>query len=165
MVAVVLASVGGQAQDEPPPNRYGLRAGFGLDPDQFVFGVQAELSRVLGILRFAPSLDFGFGDDIGTYLLNADLRLDLLPLPRSGSVFYVDGAPTLAILDPENVDSDLEIGFTVAAGLELPMGRTGTYNIEGRYGFGDIPEFRLLLGVYFGGGRGPEPPEPVEPGE
>lgn len=157
MILVLALGTAGEAQDTQPPYRYGLRAGFGLDPDQFVIGLQAELNRVISVVRFAPSLDAGFGDNFSTYLFNADLRLDLIPLPKSRTVIYVDAGPTLAVVDPDGADSDLEIGLSLAAGLDLPMGRSGSYNLEARLGIGDIPEFRLLLGVLFGGGHTPEP--------
>ena len=153
LAAVMLLAVGVAAQDSGPKPSYGLRAGFGLEPDQFVIGAQAELGRFAKVLRFAPSIDGGFGDNFTTVVFNADLRLDLLPLPKSEAVFYVDAGPTLLYIDHKDFDSDTEIGLSLATGLQLPMGGSNMYNIEARFGIGDIPDFRLLLGVYFGGDR------------
>ena len=159
VVAAVLAlGAGGFAQDRSGPSyAYGIRTGFGLDPDQFVIGAQAKFGRFGGIARVEPTFDVGFGDKMTTYLLNADLRLDILPLPKSETVVYGGFGPTLAYFDfngggdfPD--DSDTEIGLNLTTGVELPMGRSNSYNFEARFGIGDIPEFRLLLGVYFGGG-------------
>ncbi len=151
--AVLTLHVAGWAQDDGPKSSYGVRAGFGLDPDQFVIGAQAEMGQFAKVFRFAPSVDAGFGDNFTTVAFNADLRMDLVPLPKSGVVLYVDLGPTLSWIDHKDFDSDTEVGMSLAAGLHLPMGRSNTYNVEARFGFGDIPEFRMLLGVYFGGDR------------
>lgn len=157
-VVVVLAfGATGYAEDNGPKSSYGIRAGFGLEPDQFVVGAQAEFGRFAKVLRFAPSFDLGFGDEMATYTGNADLRLDLIPLPKSGAVFYTDLGATLTHFDPSEGDGDTEVGLSVVGGVQLPMGRSNSYNIEARFGIGDIPDFRFLVGVFFGGAdRGTE---------
>jgi hypothetical protein len=139
--------------DDAPPRSYGVLAGFGIDPDQFVVGVQAELGRVK-MARFAPSLDLGFGDNMTTYTLNGDIRLHVSP-PKSTFTVYLGGGPTLALIDPKGGDSDTEIGLSLVAGLKAAMGRSNAYTLEGRFGVGDIPEFRLLAGILFGGHDNP----------
>jgi hypothetical protein len=130
----------------------GLRAGFGIDPDQFVAGGQMVFGNPLKIARFAPSADIGFGDEITIVSFNGDLRLLFSP-PGSRAIVYGQVGPTIAILNPKNGDSDTEIGLTLSAGLKIPMGQRNFYTLEGRIGFGDIPDFRVLLGLQFGGSK------------
>ncbi len=141
------------AQDQQSPARptgAGIRAGFGLDPDQAVIGIQAVTARVLKIFRFAPSVDFGFGDNVTTYTINGDLLLRLFSPPKTSAQFYVKAGPTITVWDSEFAGSDTEIGVTTGAGVRLPFGRSNYYNLELRYGFGDTPEVRLLFGALFG---------------
>ncbi|MBU1712676.1 MAG: hypothetical protein KKD47_06175, partial [Proteobacteria bacterium] len=53
-----------QSSSNDPSKAFGLRAGYGTNPDQFVIGAQAVLGRTVGFVRFAPSVDLGFGDDM-----------------------------------------------------------------------------------------------------
>lgn len=135
--------------DDGPPRSYGVHAGFGLDPDQFVLGAQAELGQVK-IARFAPSLNAGFGDNLTIFALNGDVRLYLSP-PKTTFAVFLGGGPTLAMIDFEGGDTDTEIGLSLVGGLKAAMGRSNAYTLEGRLGLGDIPEFRLLVGILFGG--------------
>ncbi len=59
--------------------------------------------------------------------------------------------PTVMIWTPEHGDGDTEIGLTLGLGARMPLGESGWYNIEGRFGIGDIPDVKILLGVFFGG--------------
>jgi hypothetical protein len=126
----------------------GLRAGFGLDPDQFVVGVQTTIPNVLKPFTFTPSFDVGFGDNVTTYCLNADVRFLDLNFPGSSSGFYLAAGPTVAHWKPEHGDSDTEIGISVVGGMRLPLRGSSRYNIEGRIGFSDIPDVRVLIGFF-----------------
>ncbi|MGD8922481.1 MAG: hypothetical protein PVH24_04470, partial [Candidatus Zixiibacteriota bacterium] len=46
----------------------GPRAGLDFDSDDLVLGAEAELGRVFGEVRFAPSVDFEFADNTTTAL-------------------------------------------------------------------------------------------------
>ncbi len=135
--------------------RFGVRAGFGLEPDQFVIGGQAVFGRYLKIFRFAPSVDLGFGDDMTTYNVNGDFRVSLSP-PGSTTALYVAGGPTISHFEFDN-GNDTEVGLSLVGGVNFPMSGSGSYNAEFRYGVGDIPEVRFLFGISFGGGAGKEP--------
>lgn len=148
LLALTLSGISINAADSPPLS-FGLRGGFGINPDQGVVGAQAELGRV-SIARFAPSVDFGFGDNVTTIALNGDVRVHVSP-PRTASAIYLGGGPTLLLIDPKYGDSDTEIGLSLAAGLKVPMGANNAYTLEGRLGLGDIPDFRLAIGILFGG--------------
>lgn len=122
----------------------GPRAGYDFDSDQFVLGGEAEFGRVLQYFRLAPSIDLEFGDHTAT-ALNGDLRLYLFHLPETGLHFYGSGGPTLLL-----ADSLTELGLSLVAGLKIPMKGRKRYNVETRFGLGDIPEFKLMLAVIFG---------------
>lgn len=135
------------------PVGIGLRPlGFSIDPDQYVLGVQAVMGKYYAG-RFAPSVDFGFGEDMTVITGNFDLKIDVLSPPKSEAVFYLGGGPTLSYLSPDGGDSDTEIGLSILGGVKLGMTEKHYYNIEARYGIGDIPEFKLLAGVMFGFGE------------
>ena len=138
------------AVDDPPGAGFGGRMGLGLEPDQFVIGPQAVFGNVGKFLRFAPSFDFGFGDNVTTYAFDGDLRLNLFRLPGSDANLYVDAGPTIAHFDFDGGSNDTEVGLDLSGGVALPMGSSNSYNVEASFGFGDVTEIRLLFGFYFG---------------
>lgn len=121
----------------------GLRAGASRGPDHAYFGLQTELGTVLGSPRFAPSLDVGLGDTSVT-ILNADLRWYLLPLPETGLRVYGAAGPGL-VLSP-----DTDLGLNLTAGMHIPMKGGRRYNVEFRFGFGDVPDLKIGMGLVFG---------------
>ncbi len=122
----------------------GVRAGASSNPDQFVVGAQAEVGS-LGLATIAPSIDLGFGDGSDLTAANLDLRWYLFPLPQTGIQFYAAAGPTAVF-----VGSQSEIGLSLTAGAKIPMKGTGRYNLEARFGIGDIPDLKVMLGVLFG---------------
>ena len=125
-----------------PRDALGARIGYGPDQDQFYLGGQAELGPVIGAAFFLPSLDVGLGDNSLT-MFNADLRWYLLPLPETAIYFYGSAGPTL-ILSPGS-----ELGLSLVVGVDIPMKARNRYNLELRFGVGDIPDLKLMLGVLF----------------
>jgi hypothetical protein len=141
---VFLALLADQAAAAAGRAGVGVRAGLSRSPDQFLVGGQLEVGPVFGPAYLAPSLDFGFGDPETVAIVNADLRWYLLPLPDTGLQFY--GAIGPAVL----LSPDTELGFTLTAGLHIPMQGLNRYNVEVRFGFGDIPEVKFAAAVLFG---------------
>jgi hypothetical protein len=135
------------AQDGQTPSGlgFGLRGGFGLDPDQFVVGAQFSLGKAFAITRVVPSVDVGFGDNVTTIDFNADFLLRLI-VENTSFGLYGGGGPTLAFLDFKN-DSKWKLGLSVVVGAQLPIIKKHATNIEARFGIGDIPDFRLLLAL------------------
>jgi len=129
---------------------YGVRAGYGYKPDQFVIGVQADLGKLYSRIHFVPSIDAGFGDDMTTVTFNGDLKA-FLPLPKSSVSLYCLAGPALTIWSPKDGDGDTEIGVYLGAGARMALGESGWYNLEVRFGLSDVPDARILLGVLFGG--------------
>jgi hypothetical protein len=128
---------------------FGFRIGYGTDPDQFVVGLQADLGRAYSRLHFVPSFDLGFGDDMTTASLNGDFKF-FMPLPKSTVVFYALAGPTLTHWVLDELDDDTEVGISLGFGARVEFGDSGWYNLETRFGVGDIPEFRILAGLLFG---------------
>jgi len=121
----------------------GIRTGMSVGPDQFLIGAQGELGPVIGPAFLVPSLDIGI-DDPTTAIANLDLRWYLLPLPETSIHFYGSAGPTV-VLSPGT-----EVGLSLAAGVDIPMRGQRRYNIEARFGFGDIPDFKIVGALVFG---------------
>jgi len=121
----------------------GFRLGLSQSPDQFVIGAQGEAGPVLGPSYFVPSLDVGLGDPSTVVVFNGDLRWYLLPLPDTSIRIYGQAGPAL-VLAP-----DVELGLGLTAGVDIPMKRGRRYNMEVRFGFGDVPDLKFMLGVMF----------------
>ncbi len=130
---------------------FGVRAGLGIDPDQAVVGLQGQMNKKeLAAFNLAPSLDFGFGDDVTTICGNLDFLLVLSP-PDSRGGLYAGLGPTLTYWDFKNVKNDTEIGLSLVAGLRFGAGTGGNaYTGEVRFGIGDAPDVRILVGMLFG---------------
>ena len=121
----------------------GPYGGYGQQPDQFFFGGRAEFGR-FGPAVFSPGIDVGFGDNTTVTTINVDLKWYLLPLPDTGLYFYGAAGPTLVAAGGS------EVGISLAAGMHVPMHGSNRYNLEVRFGFGDIPDLRILAAVMFG---------------
>lgn len=128
---------------------FGVRGGFGSGPDQIIIGGMIELGKPMGTATVVPSLDLGLGDNATVWAANLDLRWYLLPLPESGVKFYGAAGPTIAAVSAGKGGSSTEIGLSLTAGARIPMRNKRRYNLEARFGFGDIPDFKLILGILF----------------
>ena len=154
LLFVILLGLGGSdalAQDNQAPSGlgFGVRGGFGLDPDQFVVGGQFTLgTKAFSIARIVPSVDVGFGDNVTTIDFNADFLLRLIVEGTSFGL-YGGGGPTLAYLDHKNANSTWKLGLSVTLGAQVPILKKNATNIEARFGIGDIPDFRLLFVFIF----------------
>jgi hypothetical protein len=116
---------------------FGVKAGVGFNPDQFVIGAQYSLGRTLKVLRIVPNINLGLGD-FTTWDFNVDFLLRLI-LKDSRVGIYGGAAPTLI-----TGEGDTEFGGTLIAGVLLPLLRNHSTSIEARFGLGDVPDFRLL---------------------
>jgi hypothetical protein len=124
---------------------FGVRAGVSQNPDQFVAGGMVELGSALGPGSIVPSVDFGFGDNVDLVAANLDLRFYLFPLPQTGINFYGAAGPTAVF-----ANSNSEVGLSLTAGAKIPMKGKNRYNVEARFGVGDIPDLKVMLGILFG---------------
>jgi hypothetical protein len=129
-----------------------LRGGLGITPDQAVVGVQTHLQRqILRILHMAPSVDAGFGDNVTTVCGNLDFLLAIPP--KSDSAIYAGAGATLTWWNFDgDTESDTEIGLSLVGGLRFGTKGKNGYIGEVRFGVGDVPDLRILIGINFGGG-------------
>ena len=140
VMIVLVAGFGTPARaDSALGPRFGVTGG----NDDFFLGVQGEFGPILGSATLVPSLDFTLGGHSST-ALNADLRFYLIPLPETGLRFYGGAGPTL-MLSPGT-----ELGLSLILGLHIPMKSTRRYNIEYRWGIGDIPDHKIGVTIMFG---------------
>ncbi|MFT5233029.1 MAG: hypothetical protein ACI9UK_002009 [Candidatus Krumholzibacteriia bacterium] len=121
----------------------GPRMGLTGDNDDFFLGAQLELMAKFGSFSLVPSFDFGPGTDAPS-VANADFRLYLIPLPETGIRFYAGAGPTMML------SGDLELGLSLTLGLNIPMKESRRYNIEYRWGLGDIPDHKIGVSVLYG---------------
>ena len=150
MIAIIGLAVLAPFDSVTAGNSFGIRAGYGSEPNQFVIGGRALMGNFLKITRFAPGFDYGTGDDITTYTFNGDLLLLLKP-QNSSLALYAAGGPTVTYWDADKGKSDTEVGATIGGGIRLPMGKAGFYEFEVRFGIGDVPELKFMFGIMFGG--------------
>ena len=107
------------------------------------------MGRAFQNFRLAPSLDFELGDNSLT-ALNADFRSYLFHLPETGLHFYGSAGPSLFLASAGKGDSRTELGLSLVAGVKIPMKKLRQYNLEIRFGIGDIPDLKLMFSLLFG---------------
>lgn len=152
-VAIFLFIAPAQADMRDLKSGIGIRAGYSVNPDQFVIGGQAIMGALKGRVDFSPSLDYGTGDNLSLIAANIDGSLNLVSPPGAKFLFYVGGGPTLVFYDPDNGESDTEIGLTLLGGVKIAAGEKNFYNLVARFGIGDVPDFKILFGYMFGFGK------------
>ena len=140
--AVLLISLQATHVMAQPTPALGPRLGSTQGPDEFYLGAHLETGVRVGTGRFAPSLDLGIGD-VDHAVFNADLRWYLLRIPETGMQIYGSAGPSL----PLSPDTDL--GLSLTAGLHIPMRGGRRYNVELRFGFGDVPDLKIGAGILF----------------
>lgn len=145
LVALSATPTLAQTAEPAPPGSgglgFGVKAGFGIDPDQFVIGLQYSLGKSLGVFRLVPNAHLGFGD-VTTFDVNLDFLLRLIA-KDSGFGFYGGAAPTFI-----TGEGDSEFGFTLVGGVQVPIIKNKATNIEARFGITDhVPDFRILLSL------------------
>jgi hypothetical protein len=141
---------------------WGPRVGLQSDPDQVIGGAHFDLGEFIEHLRWQPSVEIGFGDDIvsffGNFMVSYYFPVDAKVTPYAGAQvqawlfdFDEDGD---ADFDAD-FDGDLDDGFNAEIGLDAVGGietklKSGTrFLAELQVGIGDVPEIRVLAGWTF----------------
>ena len=131
---------------------WGPRFGISDDPDQGIIGVHFDLGEFADNVRFRPSLEAGFGDDVTSFLANG---LVAYYFDTSAKVDPYAGAQAVFAFfnfdddDGGDDDSETEIGLDVVGGVEFPMKGDTRFLTELQIGFGDIHDFKLMVGWTF----------------
>jgi len=139
LAATATAAAAQASSNADSESRLGARAGVGFTPDQFVVGGSMMFGKSAGIFRVSPVAQLGLGD-VTTFDINVDF-LVRLKVENSNFGFYGGAAPTLVFGD------NTEFGGTIVAGVNVPLFKGRSSAIEGRFGIGDVPDFRILLTV------------------
>jgi hypothetical protein len=121
----------------------GIIAGQDTGSNDFFLGGQAEFGPITNSAFLVPSFHVGFGEG-ASGAANLDLRWYLLPLPETGIRIYGAAGPTMLFA------SGADIGLSLTAGFDIPMKNRRRYNVELRFGFGDVPDLKFGAAVTFG---------------
>jgi hypothetical protein len=139
---------------------WGVRAGISETPDQFVIGAHVNLGEFAPGVRFQPSIELGFGDDVFTAAGNLAV---FYFFPIQAAVTPYVGGQISAVhynLD-KNCDgfggrfgsscdsSETEIGPAAVGGIEMEMSGGSKFLAEVQVGFNDLPEVKLIAGWTF----------------
>jgi hypothetical protein len=157
-VFAVLAWAGAAAAaEEFEVSRYGGRIGFSADPDQFTIGAYAGLGELAPHLTMRPSVDMGFGDNLFSVILNADVQYSFVigsaVAPYAGGGlgigYYKFDTPDNLPAGVDFDDSTTEIGLNLYGGAEMDLGGYKSGYAELRIGIDDLPDLKLTLGLGF----------------
>jgi hypothetical protein len=121
---------------------FGVKAGFGFDPEQIVIGAQMSLGKALGFIRVVPNAHLGFMDET-TFDVNIDF-LARLVVEEKGFGFYGGVAPGWI-----TYDGGSDFGLTGVVGTQLPILAGKATNLEVRWNFTNMPDLRILAAIVF----------------
>jgi hypothetical protein len=131
----------------------GPRVGFSTDPDQLVFGGQVLIGEVAPAVTFEPNLEIGIGDNQTVIAANFDLLYhfeiqgtEWRPYAGAGigvNFISVDEPP------PFRDQSDTNVGGNLILGAGVPTRAGNRFFTELRFGLGDIPSLKLMVGWNF----------------
>jgi hypothetical protein len=125
---------------------WGPQVGLSISPTQFVFGLHA-IAPITQSVDFAPSVDFGVGDEAFTIAANGDIHFNIVP--ESSLRPYVGGGITIYNINPSasGADGATEVGGSILGGIWLNHANSTSYYLEGRIGLGNVPDFKALIGL------------------
>jgi len=159
-LAVILLSVlaaRASAQD-PGYKGWGPRVGITLDPDQIHLGAHVDFGHFAEHVRFQPSIEAGFGDDVilGAFQFDAVYRFRTAWEAWSP---YLGGGPVLAIVDFDHDDvhgrgldddhTETEAGLNIVGGIERGLSGGDRFFLEARIGLIDAPDLKFTAGWTF----------------
>jgi hypothetical protein len=132
---------------------WGPRIGFSVDPDQLVLGGQLIIGEIAPSMTFDPNLELGVGDDVTVIAANLDLHYHFAiegsnwrPYAGAGigiNFIEFDAPPGF------DDDSDTEIGGNLIIGAGTPTSSGNRFFGEMKFGLGDIPTLKMLVGWNF----------------
>lgn len=131
---------------------WGLRVGISADPDQAYGGVHFNLGEFAKDVRFRPTLELGFGDDVTLFQALAEVHYVFSKVQVWKP--YVGGGAGLTYADVDDDgrgdDSDTEFSLAGVGGVETKL-KSGTgFLLELKIGFGDNdPDAKFCVGWSF----------------
>lgn len=132
---------------------WGPRLGLSLDPDQVHFGAHLDFGMLSRHVRFQPNVEFGFGDHVDLFTLNAEAayrfseRWDVWSPYLGGGV----GANIRRYDSGRHSDrnSDTELGVNVLGGIEKGLSNGDRFFIETKISVNDVPDVKATVGWTF----------------
>ncbi|MEZ5064105.1 MAG: hypothetical protein R3B81_05185 [bacterium] len=147
-ILVGLAPGSARAENRLELARYGARIGFSLTPDQFVAGFYGDFGEVAPSLTFRPSADLGIGNSLFTIVVNGDFQYSLRT-PDLPAYPYVGAGLGLGYYTADGGGDDTGIGLNLYVGAERSLGDLNSAHGEIRFGVGDIPDVKIVVGMGF----------------
>jgi hypothetical protein len=150
VTAALVVPLAAQAQTDIGVHGWGVRGGLTVDPDQGHVGAHLNAGNFAPKVRFQPSVEVGFGSDRVVTEINVDAfyRFD-----QQGWTPYLGGGLGVAIISHDRGRNDGDDDVNVEAGVNLvggfEFGNADKYLLEARVGIGDIPDFKLTIGINF----------------
>jgi len=130
----------------------GPRVGFSSSPDQIVFGGQAIIGEIAPQITFDPNLEFGFGDHQTVVALNLDAHYHF---DIEGTAWrpYAGAGIGLNFIEFDegafSDQSDTVVGGNLIIGAGIPTQAGNRFFGEMKFGLGDIPTLKVLVGWNF----------------
>jgi len=152
-IAAVLAAAALLAASSAGAQSFGFgpRFGLGNDPDQIMFGIHADAGRINKVVRFQPDFEVGLGDHFT--LATMTLPFHYLFSEDDPIRPYAGGGLVFGVADPDRSldDTDWDVGFSFAAGLEwtLQDGGGPDFLLELNVLAGDLHDFEVVGGLTF----------------
>lgn len=149
-VALLFMPAAAQAQADIGVRRVGIRGGLTVDPDQGHIGLHVNAGNFAPRVRFQPSFEIGFGSDRVVGMINIDAFYNF---DQGGWSPYLGGGLGIGIISRDRGRNDGDDDVNVEAGVNLvggfEWGEANKYLLEARVGIGDIPDFKLTIGLSF----------------
>ncbi len=122
---------------------WGPRLGFSSGPDQFLVGAQLDLGQIVPDFTFTPNADLGVGNDETTISLNADFHYHFR-IQNSPWRPYVGGGVGFIGGNGGSVG-----GGSLIGGAIVPTQSGSRFFAELKFGLGDLPDFKMVVGWNF----------------
>ena len=154
LVMLSLALVAGAALPPMASGAFppvGLRAGYTSwkEYSQMHYGVHVKVGDLFPNVQFTPNVEMGFGDGLTLVALNGDFSYRFTEMVSYPWSLYAGGCLALNYFDPDDTESNLQLGLSGLAGVGKSFANGDEIMIELRIGILDSPGFKATLGYTF----------------
>ncbi len=146
-VLLIFATAPALALDFPIGPRVGYTSWDGIN--QIHFGGHAKLGELFPNVELTPGVELGFGDGFTIITVNGDLAYQFTELTAEPWGLYGGGSLSLNYVDHDQVDANLDLGFSALVGATLQLDNGNEVLGEIRLGILDSPDFKLTFGYTF----------------
>ena len=130
---------------------WGPRVGLSFKPDQVHFGAHLDYGHFARHVRFQPNIEFGFGDHIDLFTLNAEAAYRFSAGGGTWSPYLGGGlGANIKRYDSRGHDSsETDLGANLLGGIERGLAGGDRFFIEGKFSLNDIPDAKVTVGWTF----------------